>query len=446
MKAFSIPRARLWTTGLMLAAGLALSGCDDQYSAGSGRSLTPIPAKTLALMSQIGSDANAPVIFRAYKKEAEFEIWKQKSDGQYALLKTYPMCRWSGQLGPKKREGDRQVPEGFYIISPAQMNPNSHYYLSMNVGYPNAYDRAWDREGGDIMVHGICSSRGCFSMTDPQIAEIYAIARDAFNAGQRQIQFQSYPFRMTAENLAKFRYDPNIAFWKELKNGADHFEVTKAEVPVTVCNRHYVFGAKAEGEVGAREACPKLMRDLDTESAVAEKAGKDEAQVAEFVAKGVKPIMLVYDDGGQHPDFAGKIETSRPDALAAGPREIALAANGKPLPAAVEVAAADAKPKPARKGVKAPVAAPAPVVDTQMVASAPATAAPGVLDSGKAMLNNLFKTASADTSPTVKVVENDTPQPTDAPVPPRRPSTQGKVAALHEAPAKAAAPDKATSQ
>jgi murein L,D-transpeptidase YafK len=390
-------------------------------------------------MSALGSDANAPVIFRAYKKEAEFEIWKQKSDGQYALLKTYPMCRWSGQLGPKKREGDRQVPEGFYTIAPSQMNPNSHYYLSMNVGYPNAYDRAWDREGGDIMVHGICSSRGCFSMTDPQIAEIYAIAREAFNAGQRQIQFQSYPFRMTAENLAKFRYDPNIAFWKELKNGADHFEVTKAEVPVTVCNRHYIFGAKADGEVSSREACPKLIRDPDAEAAVAAKAVKDDAQVAELAAKGVKPVMLVYDDGGQHPDFMGKIETSRPDALAAGPREIAIGPNGKPLPAAVEVAAADAKPKPVRKGAKAAPVAPS---ESQMTASAPA-AAPGVLDNGKAMLDNLFKTASADNSPTVKVTEYDTPQPTDAPTPPRRPGASGKVAAAQPAAAPAEDAEKA---
>ena len=433
-------RARLLAAGLVLGAGLALAGCDDQYS-GSGRSLTPIAQKTLALMSALGSDANAPIIFRAYKKEAEFEIWKQKSDGQYALLKTYPMCRWSGQLGPKKREGDRQVPEGFYTIAPSQMNPNSHYYLSMNVGYPNAYDRAWDREGGDIMVHGICSSRGCFSMTDPQIAEIYAIARESFNAGQRQIQFQSYPFRMNAENLAKFRFDPNIAFWKELKNGADHFEVTKAEVPVTVCNRHYVFGAKAEGEVSAREACPKLNRDPQVESDVAGKAGTDETQVAELAAKGVKPVMLVYDDGGQHPDFMGKIETSRPDSLAAGPREIAMAANGKPLPAAVDVAAVDAKPRVLKKSARpvAPTSA-----ETQMTASAP-TAAPGMLDNGKAMLNNLFKTASADTSPTVKVVEYDTPQPADAPTPPRRPGAPGKVAAV-QAPAPVKDADEAAQQ
>jgi murein L,D-transpeptidase YafK len=138
MMAVNVRLARLLTAGLLFGAVFALAGCDDQYSEGSGRSLTPIPAKTLALMDQMGATASSPVIFRAYKKEAEFEIWKQKSDGQYALLKTYPMCRWSGQLGPKKREGDRQVPEGFYTIAPSQMNPNSHYYLSMNVGYPNA--------------------------------------------------------------------------------------------------------------------------------------------------------------------------------------------------------------------------------------------------------------------------------------------------------------------
>ena len=178
-------------------------------------------------MEKNETSPSSPVLIRTYKQEAEFEIWKMRSDGRYALLKTYPMCRWSGQLGPKTREGDRQVPEGFYPITPGQMNPNSNYYLSFNVGYPNAFDRAFGRTGGAIMVHGACSSAGCMSMTDAQIAEIYAIAREAFNGGQREIQMQSYPFHMTAENLAKHRLDPNIDFWKQLKNGSDHFEVTQ---------------------------------------------------------------------------------------------------------------------------------------------------------------------------------------------------------------------------
>ncbi len=186
---------------------------------------------------------NSPILIRAYKKEAEVEVWKMKTDGHYALFKSYPICRWSGQLGPKTREGDRQVPEGFYTITPAQMNPRSDYYLSFNVGYPNAYDQAHGYSGGEIMVHGICSSAGCFSMTDQQIAEIYALAREAFAGGEPVIQFQSYPFHMTAENFAKYRLDPHIAFWKELKVGADNFEVTKQEVAVGVCNSHYVFNA-----------------------------------------------------------------------------------------------------------------------------------------------------------------------------------------------------------
>ncbi len=431
-------RSKVLAAGFAIAAAALLAGCEDQLDSASGRSLTPIPQKTLALMDKIGTTAQAPVLIRTYKKESEFEVWKLNSDGQYALLKTFPMCRWSGQLGPKKREGDRQVPEGFYTISPGQMNPNSSYYLSFNVGYPNAYDRAWDRDGGSIMVHGICSSAGCYSMTDLQIAEIYAIAREAFNSGQREIQMQSYPFRMTAENLVKHRLDANIAFWKELKNGADHFEVTKAEVPVLVCNKHYVFGAHASGDVSAIGVCPALHRDDAAEAAVAERASKDDAAVAELVAKGVKPIRLVYEDGGQNPIFAGKFDVSRPDALASAPREIVLDNSGKPLPALVEVAAAQtlktpvhakgAKPAPAdtsgtvvaaASGTTAVAAAtPAPVV------SAPAVSAglvDGVADSGKSLMKNLFHSgAAADTPPAVQVFEPETPIPSDVPLPPRR--------------------------
>ena len=421
-------RARLLAAGLT-AAVFALAGCDDQIDSNGGRSLAAIPQQTMTLMDDMGTTASAPVMFRAYKKEAVFEIWKQKTDGQFALLKSYPMCRWSGQLGPKKREGDRQVPEGFYTITPGQMNPNSHYYLSFNVGYPNAYDRAWDRTGAEIMVHGICSSAGCFSMTDPQIEEIYAIAREAFNAGQRQIQFQSLPFRMTADNIAKERLDPNIAFWKELKNGADHFEVTKAEVPVIVCNRHYVFGAKAEGEFSARGNCPKLIRDETTEASVAALEQKDETAVAALVAKGVKPVRWIYADGGQNPYFLNKgLDESRPEGLAEGPREIVLGNDGKPLPAVVEVASAAPAAKSLRKGAK-PATAPA---ATTTVAAAPAS--DGLLESSKSLMNKLFRTASEE-PPVVKVYEPESPVPSDVPLPPRRAASLDapvRMAALHD--------------
>lgn len=310
--------------GALALGAAALSGCDDTGSL-SQRSLRPISPETLALMEQVGVSKDSPTLIRTYKKEAEFEIWKMRPDGRYVHLKTFPICRWSGQLGPKAREGDRQAPEGFYSITPAQMNPNSAYYLSFNVGYPNAYDRAWGHSGGSIMVHGACSSAGCFSMTDKQIAEIYAIARTSFNAGQRAIQMQSYPFKMTAENLAKHRLDPNIGFWKQLKQGSDHFEVALREPTVGVCGKHYVFDAVADGgALDANAPCPSLKRDAQIEALVAEKAAKDDAKVAELASSGVKPVRIVYQDGGQHPDFHARVaEVSRPEALAA-PVEVVL--------------------------------------------------------------------------------------------------------------------------
>ena len=328
--------------GLTVAACALIAGCDDSYlDQGSGRSQQPISSATLAEMDKLDTTPSSPTIIRTYKKEAELEIWKMKSNGEYALLKTYPMCRWSGQLGPKKREGDMQVPEGFYTIAPGQMNPTSHYYLSFNVGYPNAYDRAYGRTGGNVMVHGVCSSAGCFSMTDEQVADIYAIARELFAGGQREIQLQSYPFHMTAENWPSSGSIPNIGFWKDLKNGSDHFEVTKAEPSVTVCGKRYVFGATAKGEVSASEPCPALTRDQDVEALVADKEQKDDAQVAELVASGVKPVRVVYADGGQNAVFAGYKDESDPDALATGPQEIVLD-DRKPAPAAVKIAVADA--------------------------------------------------------------------------------------------------------
>src|ERR1700744_461549 len=242
--------------GLAIAACAWIAGCDDSYlDEGPGRSQQPISSATLDQMTKLDTTPSSPPLIRTYKKEAELEIWKMKSNGEYALLKTYPMCRWSGHLGPKKREGDMQVPEGFYPITPGQMNPNSHYYLAFNVGYPNAYDRAYGRTGGNVMVHGVCSSAGCFSMTDEQVADIYAIARDSFRGGQREIQLQSYPFHMTAQNMAKFRLDPNITFWKNVKNGPDHFEVTKNEPSVRVCVKHYVFDATSKDEIKGNEPC-----------------------------------------------------------------------------------------------------------------------------------------------------------------------------------------------
>jgi hypothetical protein len=161
-------------------------------------------------------------------------------------------------------------------------------------------------------------------MTDKQIAEIYAIARSSLAGGQRAIQMQSFPFKMTAENLAKHRLDPNIDFWKQLKEGSDHFEVTLQEPQVAFCNRRYVFNAAGAANLDPEAACPPLKQDPEIAQAVAEKSAKDEAKIAQLAQSGVKPVRIVYQDGGQHPAFASRVpEVSRPETIVP-PTEIAL--------------------------------------------------------------------------------------------------------------------------
>ncbi|REF89312.1 murein L,D-transpeptidase YafK [Methylovirgula ligni] len=377
----------------VIALTAMLAGCvgEDDSSDFVDRAYQPLSPQTLALMQAKGTNPQAPVLFRTYKKEAEFEIWKQRDDGRYVLLRTYPMCRWSGQLGPKKRKGDRQVPEGFYPIYPSQMNPRSSYYLSFNVGYPNVYDRAHGYSGDSIMVHGICSSAGCFSMTNMEIAEIYAIAREAFAGGQPEIQMQSMPFHMTAENFAKYRLDPNIAFWRELKTGTDNFEVTKEEVRVGVCNLHYVFNATpANGErLDPSAPCPALKRDQMVAEEVLAKEARDDARIAELAASGLPAVHTVYADGGQNPTFRGQPieDVSRPDALVQGPVDVAIKRHGKaPTEAQLKVArakdlaAADAAEKKARalalaRGESEPAVDPQPTASTTAAAQPASTGA-----------------------------------------------------------------------
>jgi murein L,D-transpeptidase YafK len=265
-------------------------------------------------MTEKDMDLQSPILIRLFKQEAELEVWKQDRSGRFALLKTYPICRWSGDLGPKIREGDRQAPEGFYAISPGQMNPQSAYYLSFNTGYPNAFDKALGRTGSELMVHGDCSSRGCYAMTDEQIAEIYSLGRESFFGGQRAFQFQAYPFRMTPVNLAKHRNNPNMPFWKMIKEGYDHFEVTRREPKVDFCEKKYVFdAAKAPNATrdpvfDASAKCPAYVVPTEIADAVRQKQQDDEAETAKLVAKGM-PVarMNTGVDGGMNKVFAAKL-------------------------------------------------------------------------------------------------------------------------------------------
>lgn len=313
-----LPHRRSLTRGLTVSAAIAaavvLGGCQTD-DATVERHLKPLSPQMLALIEQKNMAKDLPILIRIFKDESELEVWKQDRSGQMALLKSYPICRWSGELGPKIREGDRQAPEGFYAITPGQMNPNSSLYLSFNLGYPNAYDRAHGRTGMHLMVHGDCSSAGCYAMTDEQITEIFALAREAFFGGQRSFQVQAYPFRMTPKNMARHRNNPNMPFWRMLKEGYDHFEVTHMEPKVDVCERRYVFNARAPGNASTPLAfsptgrCPTYEIPQEIASAVSTKQQQDEVKVAELVKSGISPAPIrTNTDGGMHSVFLAKLK------------------------------------------------------------------------------------------------------------------------------------------
>jgi murein L,D-transpeptidase YafK len=307
---------RALITSAALAAGVLLAGCNsDEISlANNAKANQPVSPKLVADMEAKNMDLQSPMLVRLFKQEAELEVWKQDRSGRFALLKTYPICRWSGDLGPKVREGDRQAPEGFYSITPAQMNPQSAYYLSFNTGYPNAFDKALGRTGSELMVHGDCSSRGCYAMTDEQIAEIYSLGRESFFGGQRAFQFQAYPFKMTPVNMARHRNNPNMPFWKMIKEGYDHFEVTRQEPKVDFCEKKYVFdAAKAPNATRdpvfeASAKCPAYVIPDEVADAVRQKQQDDEAETAKLIAKGT-PVarMNTGIDGGMNKVFAAKL-------------------------------------------------------------------------------------------------------------------------------------------
>ncbi|WP_417436507.1 L,D-transpeptidase family protein [Hoeflea sp.] len=220
---------------------LGLYGCQDALDSVSNKVEHPLPAKLVNKMKANDMSTRSPIMMRIFKEEGILEVWKQKGNGRFDIIASYEICKWSGKLGPKFKEGDRQAPEGYYRIYPYQMNPNSSYYLSFNMGYPNSYDRSYGRTGSNLMVHGACSSAGCYSMTDEQVLEIYGFARDAFKGGQEYFLVEALPFRMTPENMARHRDSEHFEFWKMLKVGYDHFELTKRPPKVDVCERQYVF-------------------------------------------------------------------------------------------------------------------------------------------------------------------------------------------------------------
>ncbi|MEM6665073.1 MAG: transcriptional regulator [Pseudomonadota bacterium] len=281
-----------------LMAATAVAAC----SADVPKHLKPLPYSTINAMEKRGLTKEDPILIRIYKEEGELEVWKKaKADGKFRKFRSYDICKWSGNLGPKFFEGDRQAPEGFYTVTPALMNPNSSYHLSFNLGFPNAFDRSHGRTGSHLMVHGACSSAGCYAMEDDQIEEIYSLAREAFDAGQKGFQVHAFPFRMTAENLARHAGHEHLDFWRMLKYGNDHFEVTKKAPEIAVCDRRYVFNPDGTYNFDPQATCPNYAVPEVIRTAVAEKQAEDTVEEQVVLARlqkknGVSPVFDVIQD------------------------------------------------------------------------------------------------------------------------------------------------------
>ena len=218
----------------------------EQAALGVPLAGTPDLAALDKRLAAEGLSLGAPVFVRIFKREFELELWMQRDDGFHRFA-VYPICRWSGRLGPKLVEGDAQAPEGFYTVDNKALNPASRWHRSFNLGFPNAYDRSHQRTGSFIMVHGGCQSIGCFAMTNTVVDEIWRLVTAALDEGQPAFNVQVFPFRMTEKNLAARKADKWSGFWADLKKGYDSFERTKLPPVVSVCDGHYVIADATPG-------------------------------------------------------------------------------------------------------------------------------------------------------------------------------------------------------
>jgi murein L,D-transpeptidase YafK len=233
-----------------------------RYRAGKRLPGTPDLARLNERLAAHGAKLGVPVYLRIFKLESELELWIEK-DGRFVHFATYPICRWSGQLGPKLKEGDRQAPEGFYTVAAEQLNPNSRMHRSFSLGFPNAFDQAHGRTGSFLMVHGGCASTGCYAVTDPVVDEIWRLVTAALDNGQMRFPVHVFPFRMTDRNLRWRRGNLWEDFWADLKKGYDLFDQNRMPPMISVCKGRYVF------EAGRVETVSEAVE----ESCLAEVAG-----------------------------------------------------------------------------------------------------------------------------------------------------------------------------
>lgn len=244
--------AAVATATVMLAAAPA--------SAADKPSTKPLEPDTALFLQSKGIAPDSALYIRIFKEESELEVWKARPGGRFVHIKTYPICNWSGKLGPKQSLGDHMAPEGFYSLGHDSLKPDSTYHLALNIGYPNALDKALGRTGDFIMVHGKCVSVGCFAMTDDLIEEIYAFVRDSTAGGETRVPLHIFPFRMTAKNILAHNDHPALPTWTPLKEAYDDFSTSRMPPRVAICSKRYIVNPITVSNAGldadAATACP----------------------------------------------------------------------------------------------------------------------------------------------------------------------------------------------
>jgi len=224
-------------TSLLLLLLTACSHTVPDQPRNNSRGHTPVSQWMHHRNQAAGISDKSPALIRIFKQEGELELWRQQGNS-FVRVATFEICKFSGVPGPKKREGDRQAPEGFYDITLTSLNPHSREWLSINTGFPNAYDRSHGYTGSALMIHGGCSSIGCYAIKDGPMQDLYASIRDALQAGQQSVQLQIYPRRLGwSSDLS----GPNADFWQQLKKGSEIFNSTHMPVNVKIVNGRYVF-------------------------------------------------------------------------------------------------------------------------------------------------------------------------------------------------------------
>ncbi len=226
----------------------------------------PDLARLDARLAERGLARGRPVYIRVFKAESELELWMEGADKRFVLLAAYPICHWHGTIGPKLKEGDKQSPEGFYSVGFPESRLVGRWRRAFNLGYPNLHDQLLQRTGSHILIHGGCSSVGCFAMTDPVQEEIYGLATAALAGGQARFQVHVYPFRMTEENLARHADHPWAHTWADLRPAYDSFERTRVPPRVVLCGVRYQISDGLPGEIGGIEkrlAVVKPAPDVD---------------------------------------------------------------------------------------------------------------------------------------------------------------------------------------